>query len=168
MHMINVDSFVNAFSAFLQRGNDRMKRKGLLRAAAASAAAIATLVLSGPAQAAGDTWTSSASHIGDLCTTGGVTLGPCYGSASFVHNGDHLYVWDNKADGHSVVVLYNRSDTGGQMNVTWNHYGAGTRLDHNMDIPESGYIIYRVCLGEYGDRIVLDWTCSPYKKEYAA
>ncbi|MCG5435247.1 hypothetical protein [Micromonospora foliorum] len=85
-----------------------------------------------------------------------------------MRDGDHLYVWDNKADGHSVVALYSRSDTGNQSNATWNHYGAGTRLDHNMDIPEGGYIIYRVCLGEYADQIVLDWTCSPLKKESAA
>jgi len=59
-------------------------------------------------------------------------------SASFIKHGEHLYVWDNKADGHSVVATYMRWDTSNQMNHAWNHYGAGTRYDHNMSIAEEG------------------------------
>ncbi|MGA8112472.1 MAG: hypothetical protein WCA46_02285 [Actinocatenispora sp.] len=97
-------------------------------------------------------------HVGDVCTVGN----NCAGSASFVHDGDHLYVWDNASDGHSVVAQYMRSDSSNQWNQAWNHSGAGTSIDHNMDIPESGWIKYQVCLGEYGSQSVIDSTCSPW------
>lgn len=134
--------------------------------AAVSAALVGILTIGSPAYAA-DSWTSSSYHEGDVCTTG-VSLPRCNGSASFVKNGDHLYVWDNKADGNSAVVRYYRSDVNGLAGVAWNYHGAGTRVDHNMDIPENGWINYEVCLGHYGDRTVFSWTCSDYLYEKAS
>lgn len=130
--------------------------------AAATAAAGALMAITVPA--------ASADHIGDRCSTP-----DCAGSASFVKNGDHLYVWDNKADGHSAVAVYTRSDTGGedgQLNHAWNYRSAGSRIDHNMNIPEKGWIRYKVCIGDYDSdaskRDVIDSSCSDWKKESAS
>ncbi|MEV1009370.1 hypothetical protein [Streptomyces sp. NPDC049881] len=143
-----------------------MKSRTILRAAAVASATLVTLTMGNPAQAA-DKWQNSGFHVGDLCTTG-VSLDPCHGSASFVKDGDHLYVWDNVADGWSAFARYYRSDVSGLAGFAWNYHGAGTRIDHNMDIPENGWINYEVCLGEYGTRLILDWTCSNYFVEDAS
>ncbi|MEU7207133.1 hypothetical protein AB0B06_01885 [Streptomyces sp. NPDC044989] len=129
---------------------------------AASAAALAVLPLAGTASAATYTVTyPSGPHEGDRCTE----APRCSGSTSFVRDGDHLLIWDNAADGHSVVVLYERSDLG--YRTVWNHYGKYHRLDVNMNLPESGWISYKVCLGEYGSGEILEYTCSPYNWESA-
>ncbi|GAB3282483.1 hypothetical protein [Parasphingorhabdus pacifica] len=128
------------------------------RFAVAAASAGALLVAMAPA--------AFADHIGDRCSTP-----DCAGSASFVKNGDHLYVWDNKADGHSAVAEYTRSDVG-QFNRAWNYSGNNTRIDHNMNMPENGTIRYRVCIGEYSsnadERYVIDGSCSDWKEERAS
>ncbi|MEU6088057.1 hypothetical protein ABZ865_14770 [Streptomyces sp. NPDC047085] len=139
---------------------------------AATAGLLAVLAVATPASAATYTVTSSAPHTGDVCT---VNPYYCHGSASFVKDGDHLLVWDNNSDGHSVVVRYIRSDDGGARHDDWNHYGAGTKLDINMDLPEGqwpqAWIEYEVCLGEYNNgydaTIMLD-TCSGYRIEDTA
>ncbi|MFD6620241.1 hypothetical protein ACFWFB_33925, partial [Streptomyces albidoflavus] len=146
---------------------EKMNSKRMIRAGGAVSAALVGLVMaSGPAHAA-DSWTSSGYHVGDVCTTG-VSLPPCNGSASFVKDGDHLYVWDNEADGNSAVARYYRSDVNGLAGEAWNYHGAGTRIDHNMDIPENGWINYQVCLGRHGEGLVFDWTCSNYYVEDAS
>ncbi|WP_328560346.1 hypothetical protein [Streptomyces coelicoflavus] len=145
-----------------------MKKRTAL-VAAASAAALAVLPLAASASAAEYTVTYvGAKHEGDVCTSHGWTH-DCYGSASFVHDGDHLLVWDNAADGHSVVVEYLRDDENGDDYLrAWNYYGKYDRLDVNMNLAEDGgYISYRVCLGEYGSRKVLSDTCSPFNFEWA-
>ncbi|MGW1100948.1 hypothetical protein ACWD5W_34690 [Streptomyces sp. NPDC002455] len=141
-----------------------MKKRTAL-AGAASAAVLAVLPLAGIASAAEYTVTyTSGPHTGDKCTW----ANSCAGSASFVHDGDHLLVWDNAGDGHSVVVEYERSDVGGSdYTRDWNHYGKYAKLDVNMNIPEDGWITYRVCLGEYGSRQVLRDTCSSFFWESA-
>ncbi|SFB58633.1 hypothetical protein SAMN05216266_12263 [Amycolatopsis marina] len=129
---------------------------------AATAAAVAAmaggLVMTGTSQAV--------AHVGDVCTVPG-----CNGSASFVRNGEHLYVWDNKADGRSVVAEYERSDAD-QLGRAWNARGAGSSpTDHNMSMPERETITYRVCLGNYStnapDRVVHEGTCSGWYTEPA-
>ncbi|HEY3506465.1 MAG TPA: hypothetical protein VGN37_27210 [Actinocatenispora sp.] len=140
-----------------------------LAGALAAGAVGATMALLFATPALADTWESSGFHDGDICTyVGNVNDGSCRGAAAFLRDGDHLYVWDNLADGHSVVADYARSDTPSQDNEAWNHYGAGTRLDHNMDIPENGWIKYRVCLGEYSSRSYVSGTCSDWFTESAA
>ncbi|WUD78383.1 hypothetical protein OG937_45070 [Streptomyces sp. NBC_00510] len=130
---------------------------------AATAGLLAILALATPASASTYTVSPSDYHAGDLCVT------PfCAGSASFVKDGDHLLVWDNDYDGHSVVVKYIRSDDGGAVHKDWNHYGSLTKLDINMNLPESGWVEYEVCLGEYGTESVDLASCSEWKLEYAS
>ena len=77
----------------------------------------------------------------------------------FVAYGDHLYVTDNLADGHSAV---------GQINgygSCWNHYGAGTTAHCNINTAE-GTILLRACTGEYGTKRLL--TCSGWIPTSAA
>lgn len=91
------------------------------------------------------------------------TYGPgaynCEGRAEFVSHGEHFYLKDQKADGHSAVLRYYRSDTQ-QWKTAWNHSGNGTTKDINLDMPEGYYVEYYVCLGEYGDRDILEETCG--------
>ncbi|MEU0128952.1 hypothetical protein [Streptomyces sp. NPDC006289] len=140
-------------------------KKRMAITSAAGAAILAVLPLAGTASAAEYTVTyTTGPHTGDKCTWSN----SCAGSASFVHDGDHLLVWDNAADGHSVVVEYERSDVGGSDYIRdWNHYGKYAKLDINTNIPEAGWITYRVCLGEYGSRSVLRDTCSSFLYESA-
>ncbi|MCX4967027.1 hypothetical protein [Streptomyces sp. NBC_00654] len=109
---------------------------------------------------------AAAQHVGDLCTSNNYTT--CAGSASFVKAGDHMLIWDNKADGHSVVVTGSRSD--GLPLEKWNHSGSDGdgKVDHNLNLPENGWIRYKVCLGEYGSGNILETTCSVSKTENAS
>ncbi|MFF2013929.1 hypothetical protein ACFVWY_33365 [Streptomyces sp. NPDC058195] len=109
---------------------------------------------------------AAAEHVGDLCTSNNYTA--CDGSASFVKVGDHMLIWDNEADGHSVVVEGSRSD--GLKLRKWNHSGSDGdgKVDHNLNLPENGWIRYKVCLGEYGSKDTLENTCSVSKMEYAS
>jgi hypothetical protein len=129
---------------------------------AAAAGMLAVLTVASPASASTYTVTYPGPHAGDLCTD---EPNFCDGSASFVRDGDHLLVWDNNSDGHSVMVMYYRSDTA-DMIKDWNHYGLGSRLDINMNLPEDGgWVEYRVCLGEYGSRTWDMISCSGWKHE---
>jgi hypothetical protein len=129
---------------------------------AAAAGMLAVLTAASPASASTYTVTYPGPHAGDLCTD---EPNFCDGSASFVRDGDHLLVWDNNSDGHSVMVMYYRSDTDGMIK-DWNHYGLGARLDINMNLPEDGgWVEYRVCLGEYGPRTWDMNSCSGWKYE---
>ncbi|WP_020525338.1 hypothetical protein [Catelliglobosispora koreensis] len=91
------------------------------------------------------------------------TYGPgaynCEGRAEFVSHGEHFYLMDRKADGHSAVLRYYRADTQ-QWKTSWNHDGAGTTKHINLDMPEGYDVVYYVCLGEYGDRDILEETCG--------
>ncbi|MBB5120187.1 hypothetical protein AF335_17160 [Streptomyces eurocidicus] len=105
-------------------------------------------------------------HVGDRCTSDDYTT--CAGSASFIKEGDHMLIWDNKADGHSVVVIGDRSD--GLPLKLRNHSGSegDGKVDHNLNLPENGWIRYKVCLGEYGSKNVIENTCSASKTENAS
>jgi len=87
---------------------------------------------------------------------------PHAGEATFAPAGEHYYIYDRKADGHSVVVVNYRSDrspTGPYYG--WNPNGAnGDPVDYNLDMPEGTAVTYYVCLGEFGDREVLWNTCG--------
>jgi len=84
------------------------------------------------------------------------------GEATFAPDGEHYYIFDRIADGHSVVVVNYRSDlspTGPYYG--WNHNGVnGVPVDYNLNMPEGTAVTYYVCLGEYGDREVLWNTCG--------
>ncbi|MGW1813697.1 hypothetical protein ACWCQM_09010 [Streptomyces sp. NPDC002125] len=132
---------------------------------AAAAGMLAVLAVATPASASTYTVTYPGTHTGDLCTD---EPNYCDGSASFVRDGDHLLVWDNNADGHSVMVMYYRSDNSSTLIKDWNQYGKGSRLDINMNLPESGWVEYRVCLGEYGTQTYDMNGCSGWLHESAA
>jgi hypothetical protein len=83
------------------------------------------------------------------------------GEAVFDPNGEHYYIFDRKADGHSVVVVNYRSDLSPSgPYYGWNHTGAGTAKDYDLSMPEGTRVTYYVCLGEYSSRSVLWDTCG--------
>ncbi|TXS34526.1 hypothetical protein EAO71_00990 [Streptomyces sp. ms191] len=132
---------------------------------AAAAGMLAVLTVATPASASTYTVTYPGPHAGDLCTD---EPNFCDGSASFVRDGDHLLVWDNNEDGHSVMVMYYRSDSGNTQIKDWNHYKVGSRLDINMNLPEDGWVEYRVCLGDYSTRTYDMNSCSGWLHEGAS
>ncbi|QUH00609.1 hypothetical protein HUO13_07060 [Saccharopolyspora erythraea] len=84
---------------------------------------------------------------------GAVTAAECYypvysgdGGAMVCFNptGEHLYICDNAKDGHHPVARYYRSDSSG-LKTKHADVGYGTCLDHNLSIPDSGWINYRAC-----------------------
>ena len=72
---------------------------------------------------------------------------------SFETYGDHLFVWDTVADGHSAV-----GEISGYGRC-WNANGAGTTVDCDFDTAEAA-IAFRACTGESGPKQLL--TCSPW------
>ncbi|TDC95548.1 hypothetical protein E1161_04800 [Saccharopolyspora aridisoli] len=62
----------------------------------------------------------------------------------FNPTGEHLYICDNASDGHHPVARYYRSDSSG-LKTKHADVGYGTCLDHNLSIPESGWINYQAC-----------------------
>jgi hypothetical protein len=94
------------------------------------------------------------------------TLGNA-GSANFTSYGEHLTIYDDKADGHSVVVLNVRQDLCCAEFEGWNHNGAKSFYDYNLDMPEGDWIDYYVCLGEYASRTILWNTCGGHIRDYA-
>ncbi|HEX5493007.1 MAG TPA: hypothetical protein VFX70_00350, partial [Mycobacteriales bacterium] len=75
------------------------------------------------------------------CTTGG-----CAGRAYFVATGEHLFVCDENSDGYGAIARYTRTDVPGQNNVAADGNGAGTCVDHNMNMPEGSHITFSICL----------------------
>ncbi|MFF3374510.1 hypothetical protein ACFYXF_16390 [Streptomyces sp. NPDC002680] len=75
-------------------------------------------------------------------TTGGAAVW-------FKAYGDHVWVADIEADGHSAVGLsyvpYDGVDT-----ENWVTGGNGTTVDFNYDFTENAYVYYRACVGESG------------------
>lgn len=97
--------------------------------------------------------TSPASADSGTCTA------RCAAYVRFVSYGEHLYVEDRVADGHSAVGVWYTPSTGTR--YVWNPYGAfARRVDGNLSLPEGSGITYMACLGEYGSRTVLWNTCS--------
>ncbi|HEY9474919.1 MAG TPA: hypothetical protein VIS06_13835 [Mycobacteriales bacterium] len=92
-----------------------------------------------------------------VCTSDG----SCAGKAYFVANGEHLWVCDRIADGYGAVAQYTRTDVPLQNNEAVNSGGAGTCIDHNMNMPEGAKITFRVCLkdGSSSSR----FSCGPWK-----
>jgi len=94
------------------------------------------------------------------CTSG------CAGYAWFASYGEVLHVEDRAGDGHSAVAQWYRYDNGNSGNV-WNPNGAWTQVTRNFDMAEGVGIDYRVCLGEYGSRTILYWSCSGWVHDHA-
>lgn len=90
----------------------------------------------------------------------------CAARANFASYGEHLYVSDQDADGHSAVVRYWLEGGTGPFHV-WNSGGNGTTVDHNLELPEGSWIFYQVCVGESLIRDVWTSTCSAGVTDYA-
>jgi serine/threonine protein kinase len=88
------------------------------------------------------------------CTTSG-----CAGKAYYVTAGDHLMVCDEKADGLGVLAQYTRTDVPLQNNDAAAAGGAGTCLDHNMNMAPGVKITFRVCLTDSSNKLS---SCSAY------
>lgn len=116
-------------------------------------AAVATLTVAGASAADADS---------SRCT---VDSG-CAGRATFTSLGEIFHVFDQKADGHSAVVLYWLPDGSGPT-LIWNSNGNGTEVTANLELPEGSWISYRVCLGEGGPKTVMTETCGAPLTDYA-
>ena len=95
------------------------------------------------------------------CTPSG-----CAGQAKLISYGEHLWVYDKAADGHSAVALYWLQGGTGPFRV-WASAGAGTSIDDNLDLPEGTWIFYQVCLGESGSGTIVAGSCSAGVTDYA-
>ncbi|MFC5143528.1 hypothetical protein [Streptomyces aureoversilis] len=88
------------------------------------------------------------------------------GKACFREVGDWFEIVDHKADGHSALVawrsIYPESQATVRQGTIWNTAGFQTYRYKNKDFSE-GYILeFRVCAGEWGNKHVIDSTCSSW------
>ena len=90
----------------------------------------------------------------------------CAGKATFTSYGEVFKVYDQAGDGHSAVALYWLPDGSGP-HLIWNSGGNGTVVTANLEFAEGSWVTYRVCLGEYGPRDVLESTCGATITDYA-
>ena len=68
-------------------------------------------------------------------------------------------VCDEKSDGLGVLAQYRRTDVPLQNNEAAAKGGAGTCVDHNMNMAEGTKITFRVCLIDAADKLS---NCSAY------
>ncbi|MDE9366115.1 hypothetical protein PZ938_10910 [Luteipulveratus sp. YIM 133132] len=87
----------------------------------------------------------------------------CAGHAWFQSNGEHLYIEDRVADGHSVAVHYT---VNGVTKTAYNRNSAnGAVVDLNLDLPEGAVITYSVCLSNSSTDLA--GSCSGGIRDYA-
>ncbi|GAB3481044.1 hypothetical protein [Amycolatopsis cihanbeyliensis] len=90
----------------------------------------------------------------------------CAGKVTFQSYGEVFKVYDQRGDGHSAVLLYWLPDGSGPHHV-WNHSGNGSVVTANLEFPEGDWVTYRACLGEFGQRQILESTCGSPTTDYA-
>ena len=90
----------------------------------------------------------------------------CSGRITFQSYGEVFKVYDQKADGHSAVLLYWLPDGSGPHRV-WNPNGNGSSVTANLEFPEGDWVTYRACLGEHGPKEILESTCGAPITDYA-
>jgi len=98
------------------------------------------------------------------------------GNARFAEYGDHIYLCDEKEDGHSVAVYvdYYHEDGYYKTDWRWNWWGPykhGGCKDINLRVAENTTIGYYVCLGDHGHpggkpANVIESSCSYMKFVY--
>lgn len=114
---------------------------------------------------------TSAPAFADAGRDGGTCDNSCdAGRAYFTHdylNGTELLeVFDDKADGHSVMVenwRYDLDDIGPYPGYV--HTGKGTSTKYVLHMPEGSRIDFRVCLAE--GKAKIESTCGTRVVEYA-
>ncbi|SFB27900.1 hypothetical protein SAMN05216266_107203 [Amycolatopsis marina] len=77
--------------------------------------------------------------------------------------GEHLYICDNAPDGHHPAARYYRSDKSG-LKVKHAAVKSGNCYDHNLSIPESGWVNYQACNYEKDTRL----SCSSFSGRISA
>lgn len=118
----------------------------VLRRSVSISLLVGALLLAGGATASADS---------ERCTSGS----GCAGRVTFASYGEVFTVYDQDPDGHSAVALYWLPDGSGP-HLVWNPNGNGTSVKANLEFAEGSWVTYRACLGEYGDREVLQSTCG--------
>ena len=76
----------------------------------------------------------------------------------FQAEGEHFYVSDTKADGHSAYVQI-QVPAVGIYTKAWNTQGYNTTLDYNASYGEGNTVYYRACIGEWSDKSEI--ACNP-------
>jgi hypothetical protein len=116
-------------------------------------AAAALVFGAGFAQASADTVQDEAVSISVVSQQGVVAQAECYfpvqsadGGAMVCWNptGEHLYICDTASDGHHPAARYYRSDSAG-LKSKHADVSYGNCLDHNLSLPESGWVDYQAC-----------------------
>lgn len=94
------------------------------------------------------------------------------GSARYQDAGDHVYLCDHEADGHSVAVELTYTTENGRFVDYWRWNWWGPHVyngckDLNLSVSDSHVFSYRVCVGDYARpggrpaRVIYD-SCSDY------
>ncbi|TYR65403.1 hypothetical protein [Streptomyces parvus] len=80
-------------------------------------------------------------------TAENVTLTTMHGTArvEWVSHGEHLYITDRVADGHSAVGVYEM----GTKYYYWNSKGKGTTRHVNLSLPENRAIAVGIMTGDW-------------------
>jgi hypothetical protein len=112
-------------------------------------------VVLGGSIVAGIAFTSTAAYAESTYT---VNAAPgCGARSTFETEGDHLYISDTEADGHSAVGVIEN----GTKYFYWNSEGNGTTRHVNLDLPEKRAIALGAMTGEWQGTPTdgLIWPC---------
>jgi hypothetical protein len=86
--------------------------------------------------------------------------------ADFYRAGNTFHLFDDDPDGHSAVLQYSVNND--PLVTAWNKQGAGKNKKMrvvDLPIPEGAEIKHRVCTGEYGQKLVIEKSCSQWVNE---
>lgn len=88
------------------------------------------------------------------------------GRSEFKTYGDHLYIYDTRADGHSVVTIVEQ----GTPEYHWNRWGEPNMVHKNLNLRENVTMYIRTCLADWKGSAtagILWETCSTGKQTEA-
>ncbi|WP_326681547.1 hypothetical protein [Streptomyces sp. NBC_01237] len=89
------------------------------------------------------------------------------GKGCFREDGDWFEIVDEKEDGHSTVVVwhsvYPRNQATVRQGLIWHTGGFQTYRWTNKNFEEGWNLEFRVCAGEYGNRHIIENSCTQWK-----
>ncbi|MEU2793129.1 hypothetical protein [Streptomyces sp. NPDC007100] len=89
------------------------------------------------------------------------------GKACFRKDGDWFEIVDEKKDGHATLVawrsIYPESQATIRQGTIWNTAGYQTYRYKNKKFENGWVLEFRICAGEWGNKHVIDSTCSGWK-----